>query len=78
MAGELLGQLEARRLGGDDAVHDARLLQHHQVPVDRALGEAVTGFEDLREREGAWRAGEHLDDRSALRRESLLHPSQAR
>ena len=43
VAGEVLGELEARVLVvGDDAMDDARLLEHDEVPVDAALREAVT------------------------------------
>src|SRR5262249_2142205 len=39
--GEILGQLPAGELvGADDAVHDPGVLQHHEVAVHRALGEA--------------------------------------
>ena len=76
--GELFGELEARRLRGHDAMHDAGLLQHDQVPVHRALRQAVAGLEDLGEGERTIRVGEHLDDRGTLGGEPLVHPAQTR
>ena len=78
MTGELLGQLEARRLGGDDPVHDSRLLEHHEIPVDRALYEPIANLEDLGERERPRCFRQHLDDGGTLRREALLHAPQPR
>ncbi len=78
VTGELLGELEAGRLGRDDAVHDAGLLEHHKVPVHRALREAVTSLEDLGKGERTSRACEHLDDRGALGSQPLVHPAQSR
>ncbi len=76
MAGELFSQLEARRLGGDDPMHHSCLFEHDEVSIHRALHEAVADFEDLGQREGAGRVGEHIDDRFALRREPLVHASK--
>jgi len=79
MAGELLRELEPCELvGRDDAVHDARVLEQHQVSVHGALGEAVAGGEDLGDRQRSWCRGKDLDDRGALRSEPLTHAPQPR
>ena len=52
VAGEVLGELPACELvGADDAVHDAGLLEHHEVAVHRALREVGAVVEDLGDRE---------------------------
>ena len=73
VAGEILGELVAREVGvGHEPVHDPRLLEHHEVPVGRALGELGPGVEDLGDRERPVGGLEHVDDEPARRREPLL------
>jgi regulator of sirC expression with transglutaminase-like and TPR domain len=73
--GEVLGQLEAGELPvGDDAVDEPGLLEHYEVPVDGALGQAPARgrVEELRNRHRAWRRGERVDDRLAIGRHPLV------
>ena len=79
--GEVLGELEAGEVTvGDDAVHEARLLEHDEVPVHRALREAAAaaGLEELRDRHRAGRVRERLHDRLPVRSDPLIHTSKAR
>jgi len=73
MFGEVFGELVARELVvGDDAMHDPRLFEHHEIAVHRALLEPGAMFEDLRDRERARRAGQHVDQGHAVGREPLI------
>ena len=73
VSGEVLGELVPRELVvRHDAVDDARLLEHHEVAVHRALCEAGAGFEDLRDRERSFGSRQHVDDLDAHRRHALL------
>ena len=77
VAGEVLGELPARELvGADDAVHDAGLLEHHEVAVHRALREVGTVVEDLGDRERPARGGERVEQRLTVRGEPLAHGAQ--
>ena len=77
VTGEVLGELPACELvGAHDAVHDAGLLEHHEVAVHRALREAATGLEDLGDRQRARRLGERGDERFAVRGEALAHAAE--
>ena len=72
VTGEVLGELPARELvGADDPVHDAGLLEHHEVAVHRALREAAAGLEDLGDRQRAGRLGERGHQRLPVRSEAL-------
>lgn len=63
LTGDRFGELEAGVIvGGDDAMDNARLLQHHQVSVGRALGQVEAGREDPGNRERSGRADEHVDE----------------
>ncbi len=76
VAGEVLGELEARELVvGHDAVYDPGLLEDDEVAVDGALGEAVPQREDLGDRQRARRAGEQLDESGAVRGDALVRPA---
>jgi regulator of sirC expression with transglutaminase-like and TPR domain len=77
MTGEVFGELPARELvGADDTVHDARLLEHDEIAVHRALREPVPGFEDLRDRQRARSFGEGGHECVAVGGESLAHTPQ--
>jgi regulator of sirC expression with transglutaminase-like and TPR domain len=79
--GEVLGQLEAGELGvGDDAMDESGLLEHEEVPVDRALRQAAAGgrLEDLRDRHRASCGRERPDDRLPVRRHALVDASETR
>ncbi len=57
---------------GDDAVHDARLFQHDQVPVHRTLREVALMFEDLGDREGPVGRGKYFEQARPNRSHPLL------
>ena len=68
MLGEILGQLEPRPLiGGDHPLHYARSLENGEVAVHRALGQILSPVDDLGDRQGSSRRGEHLDQPLAVR-----------
>jgi hypothetical protein len=79
MPGEMLGQLVTREVvRSRDAMDNACILEHHEIPVDRALRQAGLRAEDLGDRHGPG-GGEHVDDLLASRRESLrIRPQQPR
>ena len=63
---EVLGELvPGEVVVGDDAGDDAHLFEHDEVPVDARLGEPVTVFEDLRDRDRLADRLQHLDERAA-------------
>jgi hypothetical protein len=74
---EVLGELEAGELVvRDEPVDHTGLDENHEVAVHAALGQPGSGFEHLRDREWTRRCREDLDDRLAVRRESLLDTAQ--
>ena len=65
---QVLGQLVAGELvRGHDAVHHARSLEHGQVPVRRALGQAGLALEQLRDRQRLVDLRQEVDEGAALR-----------
>ena len=80
VVGEVLGQLVAGELvGGHDAVDDAGPLEHGEVPVGGALGQARLALEELRDRQGLVDVDEQVHQRPALRRVALaVVPQPAR
>src|SRR5512134_503764 len=71
-----LGELVSRELAGHDPVHGARLLEHREVPVDRALGKAALRVRKLGDGDGIALAPQNVDDRSPLRRVALPDGAQ--
>ncbi len=79
VTGEIFRQLPAGEVvGADDAVHDARLFEHDEVAVDRALGELAPPGEDLGDRERTGRGHERVDERFTVGGESLPDTVQSR
>ena len=77
VAGEVFGELPPRELvGAHDAMHDAGLLEHHEVAVHRALREPGTPIEHLGDGEGSGRGGERVDQHFAVGGEPLAHTPQ--
>ena len=61
--GEILGQFVARELVvRDHAVHDAGLLEHDEVAIDRALRQAFPGVEHLGDRQRSVGSVEDVDE----------------
>jgi hypothetical protein len=70
--GQVLGQFVPGPLaGGDEALDQAALLQHGEVPIHRTLGEVAPPLEDVGDRERSTCAGEEVQQVSAVRREAL-------
>lgn len=75
--GEVLGELVARDVVPDhETVHQARLLEHHQVAVHGARGQARPEIQDLGDREWTGGCGEDLHECFAIRGDPLLGPPE--
>jgi len=78
VAGEVFCELPARELvRAEDAVHDAGLLEHHEIAVHRALRETAAGHEDLGDGERARRLRERGHQRLAVGGEALTDAPQS-
>jgi hypothetical protein len=70
--GEVLGQFVPCPLaGGYEALHESELLEHRKIPVDGALRETLSLFEDVRDRERSTCARKEVQQISPVRREAL-------
>src|SRR5436309_12336585 len=79
VADQVLRQLVATELLiGHEPAHHAGLLERREVPVDPALFETGATGEDVRDRHGAARIGEQLDQPTTLRRVPLSGRTEPR
>ena len=71
--GEIFGELVARVfVAPEDAVHDPGFLEKPDVPVHRALRQALPALEDVGDRQRPVRGSEHIDDGTAALRVPLV------
>jgi hypothetical protein len=67
VAGQLLRELEpGQPAPARETVHDTRLLEHGEVPVEAALGHPAGAGEDLLRRQRLARRREQVDERAPL------------
>lgn len=75
--GQVLGELVTSELVvRHDAMDDAGLFEHDEIPIDGALGKAAPLFQDFGDRQRSGRGSQDVDQGFAFRGEPLIGASQ--